>query len=63
MMAFVVAGIVFVVTVLAALFVLLGNGMSDNPSNNSSAGFKATFWVGTIISILIAGSHWISWSW
>lgn len=63
MMAFVVAGIVFVVTVLAALFVMLGSGMSDNPSDNSSAGFKTTFWVGTGLALLIAGSHWIHWTW
>jgi hypothetical protein len=56
--AFILAGMVFVATILLSLLTLLGNGMSDNVADNNSGSFIIVFAVGTIISVLILGSHW-----
>jgi hypothetical protein len=57
-MAIVVAIIVFVVTLAISALVMFGQGMSDNPADNSATGFISIFVGGTIFSILIGLSHW-----
>lgn len=57
--AFIIAGIVFVITVLISLVMLFGAGMSDSPSAAASVPVKATFITGTVIALLIAASHWL----
>lgn len=57
MAAFIIAGIVFVVTILISAFMLFAAGMSDNTSE--SVPVTSTFVTGTIIAILIATSHWL----
>lgn len=58
-MAFVLAGIVFVVTLLISSVLLFASGMSDSPSASADVPVLSTFITGTIIAILIAASHWL----
>jgi hypothetical protein len=57
--AFILAGVIFIATVVVAVLVLFGNAMSDNPADNSSGGFIAVFVVGTALSCLVLASHWM----
>lgn len=58
-MAFVVALIAFGVTVALTILTLFGGMMSDNVGDNNSGSFITVFVVGTVISLLIAASHWL----
>jgi hypothetical protein len=59
MRAFIVAIIVFGLTLGTSIAVLFRYGMSDNQSLPPSTAFKTTFTVGTLIAIAIAASHWL----
>ena len=60
--AFVVAGIVFVATLLWSTFVFMGDAMNDTTGLN---GTSAGWWLlgGTIVSGLIAATHWVHMGW
>jgi hypothetical protein len=55
--AFIVAGVVFTITVLLSLLMLFAAGMSDQPGAESGAG--GVFVGGTILSALILATHWM----
>ena len=59
MWAFIVAIIVFGLTQVISILLLFRYGMSDNQSLPPSTAAETTFIVGTLISIAIAGSHWL----
>lgn len=64
-MAFILAGLVFVVTIAISGLMLFASGMSDSPSASAEMGGQI-MWVfigGTAISALIAASHWINIGW
>jgi hypothetical protein len=52
----------FLGTLTACFLLLLGGAMSDSPSATEqvTGTAKTTFVVGTILSILVAASHWIN---
>lgn len=58
-MAFIFAGIVFVVTLVICAFMILAAGMSDNPSMADDVGKQATgvLITGLIIAALLVLSH------
>jgi hypothetical protein len=58
-LSFTLAIIVEVLTLLWCGFVLLANGMSDNPSISISPG--PSFVGGTILAIMLVMSHWFGW--
>ena len=60
MMAFIVAIIVFGLTVGISILVLFRFGMSDNQSLPPSAIAENTLKVGTLIAFAIAASHWMA---
>jgi len=59
--AFIIAGIILVVTLIVSGIGVFGAGMSDSPS--ASADFmdtiKFVFFGGLSLSILVAASHWL----
>ena len=55
--AFILAGLVFVGTVLLVLIIGFANGMSDSPGTSISS--VPTLIGGTVISALILASHWM----
>lgn len=57
--AFIIAGIIFIGTALISIVMIFAAGMSDSPSASENVPIKTTFFTGTIISILIAASHWL----
>lgn len=57
--AFIVAGVIFVGTILLSLLMLFAAGMSDSPSEAENVPVISTFVTGTIIAALIAASHWL----
>jgi hypothetical protein len=59
MRAFIVAIIVFGLTVGISILVVFRYGMSDNQSLPPSTAAKTTFTVGTLIAFAIAASHWL----
>jgi hypothetical protein len=59
MRAFIVAIIVFGLTVGICILVVFRYGMSDNQSLPPSTAAKTTFTVGTLIAFAIAASHWL----
>jgi uncharacterized membrane protein YczE len=59
MRAFIVAVIVFGLTVGISILVVFRYGMSDNQSLPPSTAAKTTFTVGTLIAFAIAASHWL----
>ena len=59
MLAFVVAIIVFALTNIISVLLVFRYGMSDNQTLAPSTVGETTFTVGTLISIAIAGSHWL----
>lgn len=62
-MAFILAGVIFVITIVITAITAMGNMMSDNPSDNNSGGFIIVFITGTAISAAFAASHWIHIGW
>jgi hypothetical protein len=59
MWAFIVAIIVFGLTVGLSILVVFSYGMSDNQSLPPSTAAETTFTVGTLIAFAIAASHWL----
>jgi Ni/Fe-hydrogenase subunit HybB-like protein len=59
MWAFIVAIIVFGLTLVISTLVLFSYGMSDNQSLPPSTAAQKTFTIGTLIAIAIAASHWL----
>jgi uncharacterized membrane protein YczE len=59
MRAFIVAIIVFGLTLGISILVLFRYGMSDNQALPPSTAAKTTFTVGTLIALAIAASHWL----
>lgn len=59
MVAFILAGIVFAFTLVISAMMLLAAGMSDSPSASTNVPVVSTFVTGTIITVLIAMSHWL----
>lgn len=64
-MAFAIAGIIFVVTLIITVFVAFANGMSDAPGATVGSPLRILV-IGTIIAVLVAASHYahgfhISW--
>ena len=59
MRAFIVAIIVFGLTVGVSILVVFRYGMSDNQSLPPSTAAKTTFTVGTLIAFATAASHWV----
>jgi uncharacterized membrane protein YczE len=59
MLAFIVAIIVFGLTLGISILVLFRFGMSDNQSLPPSTAAENTFKVGTLIAFAIAASHWM----
>jgi hypothetical protein len=59
MWAFIVAIIVFGLTLVISILVLFRYGMSDNQSLAPSTAAETTFTVGTLIAFAIAASHWL----
>jgi hypothetical protein len=59
MRAFLVAIIVFGLTLVISILVVFRYGMSDNQTLPSSTAAKTTFTVGTLIAFAIAASHWL----
>ena len=57
MWAFIVAMIVFGLTLAISILVLFRYGMSDNQSLPPSKAAETTFTVGTLIALVIAASH------
>jgi len=59
-MAFIVAGIVFIVTLIWAGIQLGGAAMSDSPEVAADAGRGAaiTMSIGTLLTVAIITSHW-----
>jgi hypothetical protein len=57
--AFIIAGVVFVLTLVACVIILWGASMKPAPSADDTAPAKATFIGGTALSLLIAASHWL----
>ena len=58
MLAFIIAGIVFVGTLVICAFIFFADMMSDAPSEPGIP-FLTPFIIGTIIAVLIAASHWL----
>ena len=61
-MAFVVAAIVFVIGILGCALGLLATGMSDAYPKDCVKSWMWLAWC-TMLALLIAGSHWVVWSW
>ncbi len=59
MRAFIVAIIVFGLTLGISVLVLFRYGLSDNQSLPPSTAADTTFKVGTLIALVIATSHWL----
>ncbi len=59
MRAFIVAFIVFGLTLGISILVLFRSGMSDNQSLPPSKAAETTFTVGMLIAFAIAASHWM----
>ena len=59
MVAFILAGIVFVGTLVLSALMLFAAGMSDNPTASANVPVLSTFITGAIIAVLIAASHWL----
>ena len=59
MRAFIVAIIVFGLTLGISILVVFRFGLSDNQSLPPSTAAKTTFTVGTLIALAIAASHWM----
>ena len=59
MRAFIVAIIVFGLTLVISILVLFRYGMSDNQSLPPSTAAETAFTVGTLIAFAIAASHWL----
>jgi Ni/Fe-hydrogenase subunit HybB-like protein len=57
--AFIVAIIVFGLTLVLTILAVFRYGMKDNQSLPPSTAYKTTFTVGTLIAIAIAASHWL----
>jgi hypothetical protein len=57
--AFIVAIIVFGLTLVISILVLLRYGMSDNQTLPPSTAADNTLKVGTLIAFAIAASHWL----
>lgn len=56
--AFIIAGIIFGLTLVACILMVFAAGMSDAPSQDSVP-VVPTFIGGTIIAALVAASHWM----
>lgn len=63
MIAFILAGIVFVGTLAYCALMILAAGMSDSPSAAADIHPLPVFIGGTIIAALIAASHWLHIGW
>jgi hypothetical protein len=64
MLAFILAGIIFVGTLAVSALMMIGASMSDSPSASADVPVLSTFITGTVIAALVAASHWmlhISW--
>jgi Ni/Fe-hydrogenase subunit HybB-like protein len=59
MRAFIVAIIVFGLTLVISILVVFRYGLSDNQTLPPSTAAKTTFTIGTLIALAIAASHWL----
>lgn len=57
--AFIIAGIVALVTLVISALMLFAAGMSDSPSAAANVPVTSTFITGMIIAALIAATHWM----
>jgi hypothetical protein len=57
--AFIIAGIVAVITIIISLLMLFAAGMSDAPSAVAKVPVTSTFVTGMVIAGLIAATHWL----
>ena len=60
-MAFIIAGIVFLISLGIFLFIYIASMMSDSPSASADASSTATSVLigGTIVAVLIASTHYL----
>lgn len=61
-MALVLAGLVFLVTVVATALISYGNAMSDAPMRAADSP-APVFIIGMGISGMLVLSHWVHWTW
>jgi hypothetical protein len=60
-MAFAIAGILTILTLLFAMLQAVAAGMSEVPTEGSGA--MQTLCFGLTIAVMIAASHWLAWPW
>ena len=60
--AFILAGLVFLITLAFSVFVFMGDMMSDETGLN---GTSAGWWLlgGTVVSVAVASTHWLHIGW
>ena len=60
--AFILAGLVFVVTLVVCVIGLMAAGMSDSPSGSDAVAADVLWWFigGTCIAVLISATHFMS---
>jgi hypothetical protein len=61
--AFIIASLVVIGTVIIALLQYMAAGMSDNPSDYGLKSVGATLMIGLGIAAIIASSHWWNMGW
>lgn len=57
--AFIIAGIIFFITLLICILAIFANGMSDAPSQSGISVWPA-FIGGTLLSAIVLASHWLT---
>lgn len=55
--AFIVAGLIFIATILLCLLQLFAAGMASSGTHESGAGI--TFTIGVSVALLVAATHWL----
>lgn len=61
--AFIIAMIIFAITIAAAILIFFGTVMSDNAFDGDGSLFITVFIVGIIISLLVASTHYLPNRW
>lgn len=61
--AFIVAGIVVLMTLALCALMLFASGMASAPSTSNELPYRSVFFIGMFIAALIAASHWLHISW
>lgn len=57
--AFILGGVVAILTIFASVMLLFAAGMSDSPSAAAEVPVKSTFFIGMSCAALIVASHWM----